>query len=530
MPSRSMFKWLVCGAVLNVVLLAPLWLRFGELATGWIALEAWWGVAVLVLLPAWRWRPVLCWGLVVLVMLVVLVGLGDTAMHLALGRALNLYFDVPLLLSIYHLLVGSLGTLLAVAVCVVMLAMLVGLATLLARWLRRLPRVRLGTPIGMAAGVMLLASTLLMVGEMNDRRLVAIVRMPVLDTLVFQARQVLETHRERRAFIATLEASPKSVRVLEGLRDKDVILAFIESYGISAITDERYGKVLVPRLEELAQRLETAGLSVVSGTLASPTRGGQSWLAHATTLSGRWIDNQLWYRLMLDSDQATLIDDFRATGHTTVAVTPAITRPWPEGRAYGFDQIHAAADIDYAGPPLNWVTMPDQFTLHHFQQRIREPHEEPLFAQLVLISSHAPWVPILPLLEDWDTVGDGSIFARWVDAGEPPEVLWQDLERVREHFALSVDYAVNATLRWAEDFVDDQTLMIVVGDHQPALLITGDDASAGVPVHVISGDARLLKPFLARGFVAGTLPPTTTERPRMDLVRHWLHEDFGAPR
>ncbi|GGX92092.1 hypothetical protein GCM10007160_19580 [Litchfieldella qijiaojingensis] len=527
MSFPALVRWPLIGAVLNGVLLIPVWLRFGELAPRWIALEAWLAVAGLALLPASWWSVVLRWSLVMMALVALLAGLADAATHHVLGRSLNLYLDVPLLGSLYQLLERNLGRWLAAGVCVLASALLVGLAVWLASLLRHLPRVELATPDGAIIGLVLLASTVLTVGEATDRRWLTIARAPVLDTLTFQARVILDTHHARREFFASLRQSPGPVRALPALNDTDVILVFIESYGISAVEDPRYARILVPRLLELEGRLENAGLAMVTGTLASPIRGGQSWLAHATVLSGRWIDNSLWYRLMLDSDQPTLIDDFRATGHATLAVMPAITMVWPEGRAYGFDRIHAAADIDYAGPALNWVTMPDQFTLHHFQQRIRPQLPEPVFAQLVLISSHAPWTPILPVLEHWEEVGDGSVFNRWEGAGEAPEVLWQDLERVREHFALSLDYAVNATLSWAVDFVDERTLLIVLGDHQPAPLITGDDAGAGVPVHVISGDAALLEPFQARGFVQGAAPPPTLEPAGMDRLRYWLHEDFG---
>ena len=59
----------------------------------------------------------------------------------------------------------------------------------------------------------------------------------------------------------------------------------------------------------------------------------------------------------------TLTRAFAEAGYRTVALKPAITRPWPEGDRLGFAQIYAAADLGYAGKPYNWVTMPDQYTL-----------------------------------------------------------------------------------------------------------------------------------------------------------------------
>ena len=304
---------------------------------------------------------------------------------------------------------------------------------------------------------------------------------------------------------------------------------FVESYGVSALYDSRYASVIVPRLDELAERMDDAGLHLATGTLVAPIQGGQSWLARESLISGAWLDNQLRYDLLLASGRETLIDDFRRAGHRTVALMPQITLAWPEGDRLGYDQILASRDIDYAGPPLNWVTMPDQFTWSFLQHKIRETDARPLFAELSLISSHAPWTPILPVLDDWDAIGDGSVFAKWADAGERPEDLWRDYDRVREHYARSVDYAIHTMIGYAERYVDDRTLCIVLGDHQPAPLITGDDASRAVPVHVISRDPALVQPFLDWGFEAGALPDPNQPARGMDTFRDWFVRAFSEP-
>ncbi|MBT2785336.1 MULTISPECIES: hypothetical protein [unclassified Halomonas] len=523
-----MSRLLLTLLMLNFLLIVPLWWRFGDISTHLLAWEALIITPLMLLLPAGKTRRIVAIGLVSWVMLATAANLGTAATQMAFARPLNLYLDVPLLRSIYHLLVGNVGQLLAVCAMLVGAAMLIAITLGLARLLlppvaysiKRLP--------GAAALTLLVIAISCAALELNGVRLVDSARLPMVNTTRFQWQQMTDTHAARLAFTAQLEAAPLEAQPLPGLKDRNVLLTFIESYGISALDNPRYSDVLLPTLAEIQQRLDERDLHVVSGMLAAPIRGGQSWLAHATALSGRWIDNQLWYRLMLDSGHSTLIDDFRATGQRTLSVMPAITLAWPEGEAYGFDDIAAAKDIDYAGPALNWVTMPDQFTLDYTQRYLLG--ETPVFAQLALISSHAPWTPILPVLDDWSSIGDGRIFAPWEDAGDPPEVLWQDIERIRDHYAWSVDYAVKVTGRWAERVVDDNTLLIVLGDHQAAPLITGDDASAAVPVHIISGDPALLAPFIKRGFVAGTLPTLdmASNAPRMSQLRHWLQADFGG--
>ena len=359
--------------------------------------------------------------------------------------------------------------------------------------------------------------------------------LPATGLVADQTRHLRRMLGERDRFATEVSDAPTDYadvpRLFERLRDDDVLLAFVESYGVSAVDDPRYAPVVRPRLDELAARVDDAGLHLATGLLVAPTQGGQSWFSHLSLLSGLWVDNQLRYDLLVASGRETLIDDFRRAGHRTVALMPANILAWPEGERLGYDKVLARRDIDYAGPALNWVTMPDQFTWSYLQHRVRSPRAEdrPVFAEVCLISSHAPWTPILPVLDDWEGIGDGTVFGSWRDAGVRPLDLWLDHDRVREHYALAIDYAINAATGYAERYVDDHTLLIVLGDHQPAPLVTGDDTSRAVPVHVISGDRTLLEPFWDWGFSRGALPDPAQHPRRMDAFRDWFVGAFSVP-
>jgi hypothetical protein len=521
---KGWIRLLLAASLLNVVLLSPLWLRFGFDEPRWIAWEAWFLVGVFALLPDRSWSRLARWVAVAAVMASLILGWSDAATHQVLARPLNLYFDINLLSASFHLLDGNLGRALTVLVFVVVGAGLVMLSVLIDAALRpssKGPRALTGVALALT-GLAFAGGAL----EIADTRWLPSARTPSLDTLFFQADQVVQTHRARLDFLAATPEQPKPATPLPGLADIDVLMVFIESYGATMFERERYREVLMPTLVRMQAQLEALRVNVVSGFMQAPIRGGQSWLSHATALSGRWIDNQLWYRLLLESHANTLIDDFRATGHETMAVMPAIIMPWPEGRQLGFDHIFEARHMDYQGPPLNWVTMPDQYTLYHFQNTLRPQARRPLFAQLALISSHAPWTPIIDI-EDWNVIGDGSVFERWRDAGESPQELWQDMEKVRNHFARSIDYSVDVSLDFIARTIDDKTLILLMGDHQPATLITGHDASSAAPVHVIARDPALLEPFLQRGFQEGLVPSNPETALEMSELRDWLHLAFG---
>lgn len=532
--SKRIFSLLAALALVNALLLAPGWVLAGWPGPLWIAMEAWLIVGLFALLPARRWVRRLAVGTALLLVLLAILGFADAALRESLGRPLNLYLDVVLLSAVDNLLTGTLGRAMSVVVAG---GAVLGLAAL--GWLLAVLLAPGGSPTRASRGLGVALIAVFCIGIVGGREPALTRRMalPAVRIVTDQSRHFMRMMGERDRFMAELEGVPDDYDdvpgLLDRLRGRDVLLAFVESYGISAVEDPRYSRVIQPRLDELAARMRAAGLHLATGRLVAPTQGGQSWFAHGSMLSGAWLDNQLRYDLLLASGRKTLIDDFRRAGHRTVAIMPAITLAWPEGERLGYDEIRAAKDIDYAGPPLNWVTMPDQFTWSYLQHTIRDRRatvgDRPLFAELGLISSHAPWTPILQVINDWDNIGDGAVFARWKNAGEKPKDLWQNIDRIREHYALSVDYALDAMIGYAEHFVDDRTLLIVLGDHQPAPLITGDDASRAVPVHVISADPALIEPFLAWGFAPGPRPPVDRKPRRMNAFRDWFVRAYSDP-
>ena len=524
---------LIALVLVNVLLLTPQWLLAGRPGPTWVALEACLVVGLFAVLPRGRWTAVLAAVTAIALVLLSLLAFADTAARESLARPLNLYLDLHLLSAVYNLMTGALGSVIAGLVVLGLALGAAMLAWLLAYLLSHI-EVQKGGRITRVAGVALIG--LVCIALASDTMLGRTRRMalPAVQMTTDQVRYFLGMLTERERFAVELEAAPAGYASLPNplrlLQEVDVLLAFIESYGVSALYDQRYAPVIRPRLDDLTARMANAGLHLTTGTLVAPTQGGQSWLSHLSLLSGLWVDNQLRYELLLTSGRETLIDDFSRAGHRTVALFPAITLAWPEGERLGYDEILTHRDIEYAGPSLNWVTMPDQFTWSILEHAIRAAEDaRPVFAEVGLISSHAPWTPILPVLDDWDSIGDGSVFARWEDAGERPEDLWRDRDRIREHYALSLDYAIDAMIGYAERYVDNRTLLIVLGDHQPAPLITGDNSSRAVPVHVISDDPALVQPFLDWGFLRGALPDPDQPAPRMDAFRDWFVRAFSEP-
>jgi len=103
---------------------------------------------------------------------------------------------------------------------------------------------------------------------------------------------------DARSFAATGHdpyADVPAQQLLSGLRGKDVVVAFVESYGQVAVQGTSFSPGVDAVLRSGATTLAQAGFSARSAWLTSPTFGGISWLAHSTLQSGLWIDNQHRY-------------------------------------------------------------------------------------------------------------------------------------------------------------------------------------------------------------------------------------------
>ena len=328
-----------------------------------------------------------------------------------------------------------------------------------------------------------------------------------------EVRQVRAELADRRAFAAEIAADPYAgvpVR-LEGLRGKDVLVVFVESYGRTAL--DLPG--VVATVDEGTRRLDAAGWQSRSAFLTSPTFGAASWLAHATLQSGLWVDSQGRYDQLMDADRLTLTSAFEGAGWRTVFDVPANTRDWPEGAAfYGFDQLYDSRNVGYAGPEFGYAPVPDQYTLAELEAR--ELGGRPVVGEVDLVSSHHPWSPP-PAPVPWDEVGDGSGLT------EPAETL----DDVVGKYGRGIEYSLDTLVSWLEQHAGRDLVLLVLGDHQPHSYVTGPDPGLDVPVSVVARDPAVIERISGWGWQPGLHPDDTAPVWRMDAVRDEVLEGFS---
>ena len=325
------------------------------------------------------------------------------------------------------------------------------------------------------------------------------------------------------------EADVPASDLLTGLRGKDVLIVFVESYGEVAVQGTSFSRGVDQVLRNSTATLTQAGWSTQSAWLTSPTFGGISWLAHSTLQSGLWVDNQQRYDELVASNRFTLSDAFDKAGWHTVSDAPSDDEAWPPGTSfYHYDQLYDRRNVGYHGPTFSYASMPDQYTLAAFQRIELQPGHKPVMAEIDLVSSHTPWTP-LPSMVPWDQLGDGSIFDPMPAQGLSPSVAWRDANTVRQLYGQSIQYSLQALTSWVTELNDPNLVVVMLGDHQPATTVSGVGANHEVPVSIIARDPSVFSQIASWKWQDGLLPSPSAPLSPMDAFRDKFLTAYSAP-
>jgi hypothetical protein len=486
--------------------------------------------AVLLVVPARARRPV-AMGIGVILGLLTVVKLVDMGFYAVLDRPFDPVVDETLMDAAWTFVIESYGQfggfLAAMVVAALGVAVLVLLPVSVLRLTRLLVLRRTAALRSVAVlGVATLAAALLGVQVIPE--------VPVSSFAYDHVREAQASFEDRRVFAEAIADDAfrdmPADQLLTGLRGKDVLIAFVESYGRDVVEDPEFAPEMGAVLDAGNRRLQAAGFASRSAFLTSPTAGGSSWLAHASLLSGLWVDDQQRYDMLVRSDRLTLGSAFRRADWRTVGVMPGVRWDWPQGSSFfGYDHIYGATNVGYQGPKFRWASMPDQYALSLFERTERaRPDRAPVMAELSLVSSHVPWTEI-PRFVDWDEVGDGSVFHTTGTANEDSgESIWSDSGRVRDAYQQAIEYSLTTLISYVETYGDRDLVLMFLGDHQPGRVITGAGASRDVPVTIIAGDPAVLDRISGWGWEDGMHPSPQAPVWPMDAFRDQFLTAFGA--
>jgi len=467
-----------------------------------------------------RWPTVLRWLVALVLLPIAAIHLADVEGPAILGRDLDLAADLAHVPSLISLFAGAASPWQVAIAAIAAVVVPLGLIALIAWSLGAIERGLLGLPWAIRLTPLVFLVFSLVSGD-------RFVSRGTTASIERQGETVADAwrlaHGDRAGFLARLGPPPATDRDLAGLGQRDIYLIFFESYGAVILDDPGLSPRALPALARFQRTVTEAGLTIRSARIASPTYGGGSWLAHGSVDAGTWLANQRLYQLETTTDRPTWPGIMTKAGWQSFDIQPGLKTPLDHAAFWGFDRIVGADDLKYDGPSFGWFGIPDQYALDQSLKLPRDP-SRPLFAQIVLVSSHIPFHPVPPVVADPIDVGRFATHpevARLV--ATPPD--WNDLAGP---YMESVEYDLTVLADWLPRALGDKGVAIILGDHQPPALIGHASASHDVPIHIISRDSALVRRLADAGFADGAVP--TGEAGTMaTLADRFLDAAAGMP-
>ncbi len=528
---RSPRDWAVLAlalALLNASLtLGNIWPTPFIWLTGDLSLELAAGLLVLVVLrrPVTAHRRGVLWGLSAAWVLLTLGRYAAVTTQSLWGRDINLYWDMP------H--VPAVGAMLAFVASPLVLGAVIGALVLVPLFLYAPIRWSLGRVVDAtrdARGRRVLVVMALAIATLGGIQRLSEevpqwpgVATPVTLVWARQARQL--AYEMSGAGLRELGPAPVLASNLAHVRGADVFIFFVESYGAVSWDRPAFASELAGARTRLAADISDSGRDVVSAYVESPTFGGESWLAHISLLSGTEVrDGAMNTRLMAQSRE-TMVAPFARQGYRSIAIMPGVQSAWPEGKFYGFDAIYGAPDLAYEGPPFGWWDVTDQFCLAKMDAlEVAPAGRAPLFAVFPTISTHTPFTPVPPYQPDWARALTPEPYdAQALQQAYSVAPDWLDLS---PGYVSALQYAYATFGGYLRLRADHDIVMVLIGDHQPPALVSGEGASWEVPIHVITNRRAVLERLLQQGFVRG-LTPRHPAIAKMHAVTPVLLDAFG---
>jgi phosphatidylglycerophosphate synthase len=351
---------------------------------------------------------------------------------------------------------------------------------------------------------------------------------------VAQVRATQSAFSDQRLFGRAIhssdpEASIPASDLLTGLRGKDVIVAFVESYGQVSIQGTGFSPGIDAVLRRANASLAGAGWSTQSAWITAPGYGGISQEAHSTLQAGLWVNSRQRYSELVGSSRFTLSDAFNKSGWRTVSDSPATDdQTWPSGiRFYHYDQLYDRSNVGYHGPTFGYAPMPDQYILAAFQRLELARGHKPVMAEIDLVSSHSPWAP-LPTMVPWNKVGNGSIFDPMPARGHTALSVLGSASQERAAYGKSIQYSVRALTSWVTELNDPNLVLILLGDEQPDTPITSPGASHNVPISIIARDPAVFRQIASWHWQDGLLPGRLAPLEPMSAFRNKFLSAFST--
>jgi phosphatidylglycerophosphate synthase len=528
-PRRRIVLTTLAGVLVLFALLAPTSMsELSPAAFARIPIEGLMVVGLVLVLPG-RTRRVAATFVGIGLALLTLTKLFDIGFQMYTGRPFHPVYDWSALRPAVEYLQDTAGSLASVGAVVGASVLTLGLIVAMVLAVLRLTKVAVGRRTFATRGVAALSVVWVALAVMGQPLAANSAANEVFDDIRQAHADLVDPDVfAQEAATDKFKYTPGD-HLLNGLRGKDVLLVFVESYGRVAVEGTDMAPSVDKVLDEGTDALKAKGFGARSAFMTSSTFGGISWLAHASVQSGLWVDSQPRYDSLVNTDRLTLTGAFDRAGWRTVGVAPSIVRDWPEARFFGYDKAYNRDNVGYAGPHFAYAKMPDQYTmsaLYHHELAAKD--RKPVMAEIDLVSSHIPWTH-LPRMIDWNTIGDGSIYGPMPAQGKTQAEVWSDAATVRAAYAESIRYSLDTLISYMTTYGNKDTVMVFLGDHQPGPSVSGDSRNHDVPISIVAGDPAVLDSIDSWGWQDGLNPNPSAPVWGMDAFRDKFLNAFDTP-
>ena len=106
--------------------------------------------------------------------------------------------------------------------------------------------------------------------------------------------------------------------------------------------------------------------------------------------------------------------------------------------------------------------------------------------------------------------------------------LFGDSERARAAYGHSIEYTMSTIVSFVQRYGDDKTVVVLLGDHQPATTVSGQGASHDVPISVIAHDPKVMDRIAGWGWQDGLRPSPQAPVWPMGAFRDRFLTAFGS--
>lgn len=292
----------------------------------------------------------------------------------------------------------------------------------------------------------------------------------------------------------------------------NIELIFIEAYGSLLSTVQPYDSIYIHQLQHFDQKLKSNHWLSASALSNSTILGGRSWLGFTSLLSGIHIDNHPAYEKLIQDHVGYphLINLLNHFGYETYRLNTMASfgddnRALDSiaGRYFNNNKWTRFQDLPYQGYKYDYMGgIPDQYALNYWHEKVLNPSKQPYFLFFITLNTHAPFYLPPPVLDNWNDLDTIKM--------SPHKTVRSENFSPVERYSKEVVYILQVLEKYILEKGNDNTLYVLVGDHQPAgmeYLLEGKTDVYATPLHIISRDSTWMKILLQEGMTAGMVPP-----------------------